>query len=270
MRLYRKMLLAGAASAVMAGALRAEIHDVLKSAEIDRMFARARRDFAVHKSRHYSVWFGIREGKARRFESHDGVDEVLMIRRGAGRIWLDRLARQYQVGPGDFVNISRNTPHRLDPEGGRVEYIAVRIGQLRDGQSRPGIRPAARRMADVLTRAEVDSTFARYDSNQPIHSAPNFTMNYVIYSGRSGPFEAHAGCVDIYFLKIGTAVAQLGGQIRNAKEESPGEPRGDGVTGARRYDIGPDDIVLIPRNTAHHMVPGPGKLGYVLLKVWAD
>ena len=30
------------------------------------------------------------------------------------------------------------------------------------------------------------------------------------------------------------------------------------------------DIVLIPRNTAHHMTPASGKLGYMLVKVWAD
>jgi mannose-6-phosphate isomerase-like protein (cupin superfamily) len=125
-------------------------------------------------------------------------------------------------------------------------------------------------MPDVLRGSEISDTFAKFESNQPIHSAPNFTMNYVIYSGHAGPWEAHKGCVDIYFLKIGTATSELGGQIRNAKEESPGEIRGDGVTGARRYSVGPGDIVVIPRETAHHMAPTSAKLGYVLLKVWAE
>ena len=125
-------------------------------------------------------------------------------------------------------------------------------------------------MPDLLRASEIAETFAKFESNQPIHSAPNFTMNYVIYSGHAGPWEAHRGCVDIYFLKIGTANSELGGTIRNAKEESPGEIRGDGVTGGRRYSVGPGDIVVIPRETAHHMEPTSAKLGYLLLKVWAE
>ena len=46
--------------------------------------------------------------------------------------------------------------------------------------------------------------------------------------------------------------------------------RGVGVTGARRHEIGPGDIVLIPRDTAHHIDPGTGKLGYLLMKIWAE
>jgi len=33
----------------------------------------------------------------------------------------------------------------------------------------------------VLRASEIAETFAKFDANQPIHSAPNFTMNYVIY-----------------------------------------------------------------------------------------
>ncbi|MGH8247290.1 MAG: hypothetical protein ACREUU_12770, partial [Gammaproteobacteria bacterium] len=130
--------------------------------------------------------------------------------------------------------------------------------------------PAEREMPDLLKKSVIAATFTNFNSNQPIHSAPNFTMNYVIYAGRSGPWEAHAGCVDIYFLKTGTGTAYLGGEIQNVKEDIPGEPRGEGVSGARIYSIGAGDVVLIPRNTAHHVKPGAGKLGYVLIKDWVD
>jgi hypothetical protein len=113
----------------------------------------------------------------------------------------------------------------------------VRVIPAREGRIASGIRPAPGVMPDVLRASQITETFAKFDSNQPIHSAANFTLNYVIYIGRIGPWEAHHGCVDIYFLKIGTAVAQIGGQIQDAKEESPGEPRGPGVTNARRYKI---------------------------------
>ena len=42
------------------------------------------------------------------------------------------------------------------------------------------------------------------------------------------------------------------------------------MTGGRRYSVGPGDIVVIPRETAHHMEPTSAKLGYLLLKVWAE
>ena len=129
---------------------------------------------------------------------------------------------------------------------------------------------SSRKMPDVLKKAEIDATIAKNDRNQPLHASQGYTMNYVIYPGRPGPWEAHRACVDVYFIQQGTAKAQLGGEITNAREESPGEIRGDGVSGAREYQIGPGDMVHIPRNGTHHMIPGAGKLGYLLLKIWAE
>ena len=68
-------------------------------------------------------------------------------------------------------------------------------------------------------------------------------------------------------MRMGTAQAQLDGTLVAGKEDSPGEIRGTGVTGSRKFTIGPDDIVVVPRNTAHIMDPGSNKLGYLLVKV---
>jgi len=249
--------------------LRGEIRDVIKSAELDAMLARANPDRALHERPNYAVWLKVHDGKPGPQETHPDSDDILHIRKGSAKVALGD--RRYDVGAGDIVHIPRNTPHRIDPGRGRLEYVVVRIFPAGDSlPARPGIRPPARRMADVLTKAEIDATIAKSDSNQPIHSSPGYTMNYVIYSGRSGPWEAHRGCVDIYFMQQGTGKAELGGEILNPKEESPGEPRGDGVKGARTYDVGPGDMVLIPRNGVHHMQPVSPKLAYVLMKVWAD
>ncbi len=125
-------------------------------------------------------------------------------------------------------------------------------------------------MPDLLSATEIADTLTKFDKNQPIHSGLNFTMNYVIYKDHEGPWESHRDCVDIYSIRLGTAYAQLGGEIQNPKDESPGEARGDSVKGARGYTIGPGDIVVIPRGTAHHMKPSVPKLGYLLIKVWAE
>jgi mannose-6-phosphate isomerase-like protein (cupin superfamily) len=263
----RVMLYAAALAISGATALRSEIHDVLKSAEIEARLAKVKGFSTIHERPNFSISLASQEGPGA-LETHSDADEVLFIRRGSGTFWLDD--HKYEISSGDVIKVSRETPHRIAAPSGRIEYVAVRIVPAREGREGKGIRPGPRIMPDVLRDSEITETFSKFESNQPIHSAPNFTMNYVIYSGHAGPWEAHRGCVDIYFLKIGTAASEFGGQIRNAKEDSPGEIRGDGVTGARRYSVGPSDLVVIPRDTAHHMTPGSAKLGYLLLKVWAE
>jgi mannose-6-phosphate isomerase-like protein (cupin superfamily) len=264
----RVMWIAAALAICGAAALRSEIHDVLKSADIEASLSKVKGSSVIHQRPNFSISLGSQEGGAGALETLADEDEVLFIRNGSGSVWLDD--RKYDVSSGDVVNVRRKTARRIAAPSGRIEYVAVRIVPAREGPAASGIRPGPRTMPDVLRASEINDTFAKFESNQPIHSAPNFTMNYVIYSGHAGPWEAHKGCVDIYFFKIGAATAQLGGQIQNAKEESPGEPRGDGVTGARRYSVGPGDIVVIPREGAHHMEPTSAKVGYVLLKVWAE
>ena len=252
----------------------AEIRDILKSAEIEERLARAAGDSVLHERPHYSVRALVRSGPAAPAETHPDSDEILFVRQGRAVITLTPPAGQaarLTVAAGDVVKIPARASHRIEPQEARFGALALRVAAISASvPTRQGIRPAERRMPDLLKKAEIDATFAKFDSNQPIHSAPNFTMNYVIYPGRGGPWEAHAGCVDVYFVQTGTATAQIGGEIRNAKEDVPGEPRGDGVTGARTHTIGSGDLVLIPRDTAHHMEPGAGKLGYILVKVWVD
>jgi mannose-6-phosphate isomerase-like protein (cupin superfamily) len=247
----------------------AEIRDVLKNTDIEALFRRAKADQALHERPNYAVWLKVLEGKPGSEQTNPGSDDILWIRGGTARL---RIAdRQYEIGAGDMVHIPRNTPHQLDPGRSGLEYLAIRIFPSGESQPpRPGIRPAARRMPDVVKKSEIDATIAKYDSNQPLHTSPGYTMNYVIYTAKKGPYEAHHGCVDVYFLQRGTATAHLGGEITDAKEEIPGEIRGAGVKGTRTYSIGPGDLVVIPRNGVHHMDPGSGKLAYVLLKIWAE
>ena len=55
-------------------------------------------------------------------------------------------------------------------------------------------------MGDVVKKAQRDATFRNYDSNQPLHSVKDVSLNYVIYTGHPGPWDAHRGCADIYFV----------------------------------------------------------------------
>ncbi len=263
-----RILFVAAAAACAVVGLRAEIRDVMKSAEIDARLAKVGDAEIVHKRPNFTIALNARTGAGAAAETHDDGDEVLFIRKGKGALTLD--GRRHEIGPGDVVNIHLKAAHKIEAESGRLELVSVRIIPAGPGGSRPGARPSPRIMPAVLPASDIAALLTNFDKNQPIHGAANFTMNSVIYPGRSGPWEAHEGCVDIYFLQSGTAMAELGGKIQEAKTEAPGEIRGTGVSGARRHGIGPGDIVVIPRNTAHHMDPGAGRLGYLLMKVWVE
>jgi mannose-6-phosphate isomerase-like protein (cupin superfamily) len=191
------------------------------------------------------------------------------LRSGAARLSIGGKSPQ-NIEAGDFIHLPRRTRYHFQLEKGPVHLVSVQI--FPPPKERPGRTnfPAARSMPDILSHTTIAEVFARFHSNQPIHSSPNYTLNYVIYSKKSGPWEAHRGCVDLYFVHTGTADAELGGDITNPKEESPGEIRGTGVSNARKHRIGPGDMVLIPREVAHYMRPLKDKLGYILMKIWAE
>lgn len=236
--------------------------EVWKAAEIERLLAETRQDRMLLTRPAYEIRLRVIEG---RFSGKPAADHILQVRKGGGMVNVG--GKRHQVGAGDFLHVPRSTAHEIDPGGGRLELVVVRI--VATGENLPE-RRGLPGMPEVLRKAEIDATIAAHQSNQPLHASRAYTMNYVIYPGKPGPWEAHRGCVDIYFVQHGKAKALLGGKITNAREQSPGEIRGDGVEGAREYEIGPGDLVHIPRNGAHHMIPAGDKLAYLLLKIWAE
>ena len=245
-----------------------EFLDVLKGAEIERRLGSTRQDQLLLERHNYDIWLRVRDTGSGSSEKNAGADQILHVRKGSGAVTLN--GKRDELGPGDFVHISRNTDYQIDARGGRLEYVEVRIFPAGDSSpARQGFL-SPRRMPDVLKKAEIDATIDNNDTNQPLHASNGYTMNYVIYAGKPGPWESHQGCVDVYFIQRGTAKAELGGEITNVREQEPGEPRGDGVKGAREYEIAPGDMVHIPRDGVHHMTPHGAKLSYLLLKIWAD
>jgi mannose-6-phosphate isomerase-like protein (cupin superfamily) len=248
----------------------AETHAVFKSGEMEEQAAKTRGSLPLHSGAGYAVQLET-IGNGRRRASGEPVDQMLWIRRGVGRLSLGSPPRQSDIAAGDLVRIPRGTAYAIQAlSGRRLELIAVRLQPLGAGGAAPaGIRPAHGEMGDVVKKAEIDTTIARTQANAPLHSQDNFTVNYVLFKGRVGPWESHAGCVDIYLVQAGAGVIQLGGSIDNAKEDSPGEPRGTGMTGSQESAVGAGDLVVIPRNLAHHMNPKSLPLAYVLIKVWS-
>lgn len=251
---------------LMTAAGQGQIRDVMKSAEVDKLFARTGQSLAVLAKNNYAVEFRVHTGSPAATTTDGDADEFWFARRGAVKVSLGSPQRHYDVSAGDVVSVPRGTSYQIG--AGRFEYVAVRVFPA-TRRRRIGIGAAAEPhpMPDVATKAQIDATLATADRNVTLHSAGAVLINHVIYKGAPGPFEVHQTCDDFYFVRNGTARARIDGTLINGKEDPPGEIRGTGVTGAREFTIGPGDLVSIPRNTAHFMDPGSTRLGYLLVKV---
>jgi mannose-6-phosphate isomerase-like protein (cupin superfamily) len=245
----------------------AEIRDVLKSAEIDAMLAKMTPgEQAFHTRPNFAIFGGVRDGSSIAPVTHKDAGTFLHIRRGRGTFVVG--GRKHQFGRGDLVHVPRNTAYQLTALSGRVEYLAIRV--FGDNPARAAAAKSSRQIPEVIPANVIDATFAYNSTNQPIGSTSAYSTNFVIYAGRTPPFEIHRECVDIAVVRVGSGDIQIGGTIVNPKEESPGEIRGTGVTGSRDQEIAIGDVVVLPRNEAHHQQPHMPRLGYILLKVWTD
>ena len=252
-----------------------QLRDVVKSDEVDKMFARAVPSLEVLAKPNIAIVFRVNSGKPGAWERSSNADEFWFVRHGTAGVSLntgeagDAQGQQhYDVTAGDVVNVPRNTAYQITPGAARFEYVAVRVFPA----ERPlgigiGAAKTPHPMATVARKAQIEATLASADKNVTLHSAGATLINHVVYKGAPGPFEVHQTCDDLYFMRLGTARAQLDGTLVDGKDDSPGEIRGTGVTGSRSFTIGPGDMLVIPRNTAHFMDPGSNKLGYLLVKV---
>src|SRR5207248_9294611 len=106
----RMVWFAAALAIFGAAGLRSEIHDVLKSSEIESRLAKVKGSSIVHQRPNFSILLGSQEGDGAP-ETHGDMDEVLFIRRGSGSLWLDD--RKYEISSGDVVNVKRKTACRM-------------------------------------------------------------------------------------------------------------------------------------------------------------
>ena len=261
-----------------------EIHDVLRSAEIDALLANTDKSTDVLVKPNYIISLRV-QSKPGSWVTHFDADEIWVVRHGSARLSLGPATlttgvrrsadANYDVGAGDVVNVPRTMAYQIVPSA-RLEYIAVQITPERKQEAGGAGAPRAagtgsrKPMPHVVPNATIQETFLKSTSNQPLHTMGVASMNHVIYLGAPGPYEAHSYVDDIYFVRLGAAVARVDGHLVNPTEVSPGEVRGTGAFGFREYKIGVGDILSIPRNTMHHMDPGPEKLGYLLLKVRSE
>ena len=83
--------------------------------------------------------------------------------------------------------------------------------------------------------------------------------------------ESHDEWADIYFVTSGSAAIMTGGEIVDAREDSPGEIRGTSIRGGAVQRISEGDIVHIPAGVPHYVMVGEGEeVTYFILKAQAE
>lgn len=88
-------------------------------------------------------------------------------------------------------------------------------------------------------------------------------------SRRDGPgeVEVHAAESDLMLIRDGTATIVTGGQLIEAHEIAPGEVRALRIEGGTAQKVGPGDVFLIPRGTAHWFKEVAEPLLYYTVKI---
>jgi len=109
--------------------VRAEIKDVMSSAEIDAILARSKQgEQILHERPNFSIVAGVREGQALAAETKKDAGTVIHLRKGSGKFTVAN--RVHDVAAGDVLHVPRNTPYQLVPASGRLEYLAIRVRDL--------------------------------------------------------------------------------------------------------------------------------------------
>jgi mannose-6-phosphate isomerase-like protein (cupin superfamily) len=82
-----------------------------------------------------------------------------------------------------------------------------------------------------------------------------------------GKAEVHTEETDIWYVIDGGCILVTGGSLIDAKQESPGQIRGSGISGGEEQKIGKGDFIRIPNGVPHWVkkIDG-GEIVYTVVK----
>ena len=100
------------------------------------------------------------------------------------------------------------------------------------------------------TAADVKAAFAQGETGATLIEDPAFRVAASRRDG-AGQAELHATDTDIFYVLEGQATVIVGGELLDGRQTAPNETRGSGIRGGEARDIGPGDVLTIPRGVPH-------------------
>ena len=125
---------------------------------------------------------------------------------------------------------------------------------------------SAREMADMRARMPVGS---REDIVGKAGGTET-TMFFQKEADKKGTAEVHRDSDDYHVMLEGAATYYLGGTLVDAKEVSPGEWRGSGISGGRTVELNPGDMIFVPRGTPHYRSTEGREATFSVIKVYSN
>jgi glc operon protein GlcG len=122
------------------------------------------------------------------------------------------------------------------------EEIAIAGAQA---LANPGVAAVEKR-----TAAEVKAAFAQGETGATLVESDGFRVAASRRDG-AGQAELHALDTDIFYVLEGSATVIVGGDIVDGTQTAPHEIRGSSIRGGDVREIGPGDVLTIPRGVPH-------------------
>ena len=118
---------------------------------------------------------------------------------------------------------------------------------------------------ELRTAVEVKAAFATGTTGATLVEDSAFRVAASRRDG-AGQAELHATDTDIFYVLEGRATVIVGGDIVDAQETAPNETRGSAITGGEAREIGPGDVLTIPRGVPHWFKSVKAPFRYYVVK----
>jgi glc operon protein GlcG len=108
----------------------------------------------------------------------------------------------------------------------------------------------AKASVEKRSAAEVKAAFAQGETGATLIEDAGFRVAASRRDG-AGQAELHATDTDIFYVLEGHATVVVGGELLDGQQTAPNETRGSGIRGGEAREIGPGDVLTIPRGVPH-------------------
>jgi glc operon protein GlcG len=107
--------------------------------------------------------------------------------------------------------------------------------------------------------------YSKGDTGDTLVTDARFRVN-ASRRDRAGEAEVHALETDIFYVLKGRATVVTGGEVVEPRVAAPDETRGSSIRGGTEHEIGPGDVLTIPRGVPHWFKTVTAPFRYYVVK----